>query len=79
MSDFTVTIDMLRGQMAEALLYSPEEAAWVFAEFAERAGPSILAELARYEHCSEHCAEEVAAFWRGFAEMIHPSERAEND
>lgn len=70
MSDFYLTVDVLRGQMAEALLDNIEQAVWVLAEFAERAGPAEIRELAEFAAHIEHDTTEVAAFWRGFAETV---------
>lgn len=71
MSDFQFNADVLRGQMAEALLYADEEhTMWVFADFAERAGLKEASNLAAHFQPHEHDRSEVAAFFRELAEMI---------
>ena len=71
MSDFQFNADVLRGQMADTLLYADEEhTMWVFAEFAKRAGPKMAESLVAHFQSHEHDRTEVAAFFRGFSDAI---------
>jgi len=71
MSDFQFNADVLRGQMAEALLYADEEhTMWVISEFAERAGTQEAENLAAQFHPHEHDRAEVAAFLHRLADHI---------
>ncbi|MBF9049910.1 hypothetical protein GTA62_12940 [Roseobacter sp. HKCCD9010] len=71
MSDFQFNADVLRGQMAEALLYADEDhTMWVVAEFAERADPKSVENLAACFQPHEHDRSEVVAFLRNLADLI---------
>lgn len=67
MSDFHFNTGVLRGEMAEALLGNPEQAAWVLMEVAERGDPNELSEF-----CRAHDIDPAAAvaFWRRFADLV---------
>lgn len=77
MSDFQFNADVLRGQMAEALLYADEEhTMWVISEFAERAGPKEAEGLAAQFQPHDHDRAEVAAFLRNLADRIEDERKS---
>lgn len=67
MSDFHFSTDVLRGQMAEALLDNPEQAAWVLMEVAECGDPVEISEFCRTHDIDPATAAE---FWRRFADLV---------
>ena len=70
MSDFHMSADFLRGQMAQALADNPEQAIWVLAELTDLIHtPEDL-----QEHVSnmDQPPECVATFYRRLADLIDP-------
>lgn len=74
MSDFYVSVDMLRGQVSDMLYEDQEHLMWVLADLAARCDASEL-----HEHIDgiDSDAAEVAQFFRDLAELIEAGLEAE--
>lgn len=69
-----LTLALPCSEVIDRLLVLPGQAGWVLTEFASAAG---LEDLVTHINCHRQDAEAVAAFWRGFADLIEaggPSE-----
>ena len=70
MSDFFMSADFGRSQIAAALRENPEQMVWVLAEIARHVDVSDLEDMA---YMAEPGCQEIAQFYRDFAALIDPT------